>query len=272
MRLDPVALADIHSHLVPGVDDGARTLEDTLGAVDLMVQEGIRKILTTPHLDGSLTLEPARIEGRLEEVSAAFEVAARAVRASFPEIEFLRGHEVMLDVPNVDVSDSRVRLGGSSFVLIEWPRLHVPPRTAPVLQRIRDEGYRPIVAHPERYIGFDLEVAYSWREAGALLQVNYGSLAGRYGGEARNTALTLLRRGWVDYLASDYHGRPERPIYRQQAWELLAQLGGDDVLEYLCITNPSRIFRNEPPLQVPSVADERGFWARVKGILNVESV
>lgn len=267
---DPTSLADIHNHLVPDVDDGARSIEDVLASVELMTREGIRRIITTPHLDGSLTLEPEQLSERLEEVDAAFDTAVRAVGQSFPEVEFRRGHEVMLDVPDVDFSDPRVRLGGTRFILMEWPRLHLPPGTDKVLRRIVEEGYKPIVAHPERYLGIDLNVAHSWREAGAYLQVNYGSLDGRYGGDARAFALRLLRRGWADYLSSDYHGRPDRKLYRTEVWNRIEALDGDEALVHLCITNPGRVFRDEEPLPVPMLPAERGFWAKVKGILKQE--
>jgi hypothetical protein len=104
---DAVAYTDIHSHLVPGVDDGARTLEDTLASVERLTRLGIRKILTTPHLDGSLTKDPKALEARLNEVTAAWEIAADAIGRDFPEVTFKRGHEIMLDVPDVDFSDPR---------------------------------------------------------------------------------------------------------------------------------------------------------------------
>ncbi|MCG6957416.1 MAG: hypothetical protein LJF04_15610 [Gemmatimonadetes bacterium] len=270
MDSDPTALADIHSHLVPAVDDGARSLDDTLASVELMKERGIRKILTTPHLDGTLTLDRTRLEERLAEVDEAFERAAAAVGRRFPDVEFRRGHEVMLDDPDVDLSDPRVRLAGTRFVLIEWPRLHLPPGTSQVLRRIDDEGFASIVAHPERYVGMDLHVAGAWRDAGAYLQVNYGSLVGRYGRDARRFALALMRRGWADYLASDYHGRPDRDLYHAEAWDSLEALDGDDALAQMCLTNPARVFRDEEPLPVPPLPPERGFWAKVKGILRQE--
>jgi protein-tyrosine phosphatase len=270
MDSDPTALADIHNHLVPAVDDGARSIDETLASVDLMMRRGIRKILTTPHLEGSLTLDGGRLEERLAEVDEAFGMAAQAVGQKFPEVEFRRGHEVMLDAPDVDVSEPRVRLAGTRFVLIEWPRLHLPPGTRQVLGRIHGEGYRPIVAHPERYVGVDYQVAGAWRDAGAYLQVNYGSLVGRYGGDARAFALGLLRRGWADYLSSDYHGRPDRELYHSEAWDRVEALEGYDALQHMCLTNPARVFRNEEPLPVPILPAERGFWAKVKGILKQE--
>lgn len=266
---DPTALADIHSHLVPDVDDGARDLDDTLYAVEAMTRVGIRKILTTPHLDGSLTHDPALLEERLGEVDEAFGAAVEAVGERFPEVDFRRGHEVMLDVPEVDFSDPRTRLAGTKFVLVEWPRLHIPPGTVAVIERIVADGYRPIIAHPERYVGMDrgLMEAARWREAGAYLQVNYGSLVGRYGGEARRTAEGLLRRGWVDYLASDFHPRPDRPLYKEEAWAHVAGMGGQEALVHMGLTNTARIFRDELPLPVPLLPPERTFWSKVRRTL-----
>ncbi len=256
---DAVAYTDIHSHLVPGVDDGARTLEDTLASVERLTRLGIRKILTTPHLDGSLTKDPKALEARLNEVTAAWEIAADAIGRDFPEVTFKRGHEIMLDVPDVDFSDPRVRLAGTTFVLIEWPRLHVPPGTVQVLERIIGEGYRPIIAHPERYIGIDrsLDVVRQWRDVGARLQVNYGSVFGRYGAGPKLIASHMLKRGWADYLASDFHAQSQSKIYFKGISVRLESVGASEALKSLCMTNPSRILRGEDPLPVPLLLPEQ---------------
>lgn len=267
---DPTAFVDIHNHLVPGVDDGARNLRAVIDSVERMTRLSIRRIVTTPHIEGSLTLDPGALEHRLSEVSEAWERAATAIGQSFPEVEFRRGHEVALDVPNTDFSDPRIRMAGTSFVLVEWPRLQLPPGTVRVLHRIREQGYRPIVAHPERYSGMSqaLSVAGQWRDAGAYLQVNYGSLVGRYGPEAQSTAHRLLRRGWADYLASDFHGHTRLKVYKAEAWATLEDLGAEEVLVYLCRTNPGRLLADQEPLPVPVLPPERGFWARLKSMLN----
>lgn len=270
---DPTALVDVHSHLVPGVDDGARDLKAVIDSVERMTRLGIRRIITTPHIEASLTLDSARLESRLGVVTTAWERAAAAIGENFPEVEFRRGHEVCVDVPEADFSDPRIRMAGTSFVLVEWPRLQLPPGTARALARIRDLGYRPIVAHPERYSGMGqaIGVAGQWRDAGAYLQVNYGSLVGRYGADAQSTALRLLRRGWVDYLASDFHGHASLKVYKEEAWGALTELGAEEMLHYLCRTNPGRILADELPLPVPVLPNESRFWARVKGILQRSS-
>jgi protein-tyrosine phosphatase len=267
---DPTSLVDVHNHLVPGVDDGARDLTAVIDSVERMTRSSIRRIITTPHIDGSLTLDSARLERRLGAVTTAWERAAAAIREGFPEVEFKRGHEVCIDVPEVDLSDPRIRMAGTSFVLIEWPRLQLPPATARALSRISQAGYRPIVAHPERYAGMGaaIGVAGQWRDAGAYLQVNYGSLVARYGSEAQRAAFDLLERGWVDYLSSDFHGHASLKVYKDEAWDALEAIGAQDLLHYLCRTNPGRILSDEAPLPVPVLPHERRFWARLRGLLH----
>jgi protein-tyrosine phosphatase len=266
------AIGDFHSHLVPGVDDGARTLDDALEGVERMVAAGIRKIITTPHLDGSLTLDPQAFAERMAQMDGAWETIVRAVDERFPEVDFRRGHELMLDVPDPDLGDPRIRLGGSSFVLVEWPRLQLPPGTTDVIRRLRHSGVRPVIAHPERYVGFDrgLDLVREWRRAGAFLQMNYGSLVGRYGPEARELSFRLLRRGWADYLSTDFHGRPHLKLLRREAVAKLAELGADEQVTLLTVTNPQRIFRDEEPLPVPALLTQPNLWSRLRELLHLE--
>lgn len=266
---DRSSLVDIHSHLVPGVDDGARSVEAAVASVERMTHVGIRRLITTPHIRGSLTLNPEGLEERLSQVSEAFDEAAVAIKAALPEIEYKRGHEILLDVPEVDLSDPRIRMDGTSFVLVEWPRLQIPPGSHRVLARLREQGYRPIVAHPERYMGQanPLDMAGRWRRAGAYLQVNYGSLDGRYGHQANEIALQLLEAGLVDYMASDFHGKSGLKIYKEEAWEVLQERDGGEALDFMCRVNPDRILHNLDPVPVPALPPSSRLFDRIRGIM-----
>lgn len=252
---DSDLLVDIHNHLVPGVDDGAKHLPGVLASVERMTHLGIGRIVTTPHIRGSLTHDPEGLRARLDDVTRAWEAAATAVKQEFPDVEYRRGHEILLDVPEPDLTDARIRMAGTSFVLVEWPRLHIPPGTSRVLRWIRDQGYRPVVAHPERYGGMlqNPDVVLRWREAGAFLQVNYGSLVGRYGSDAEVVAFRLLEAGLVDYLASDFHGQSNLKIYKSEAWAALRVRGAEEALHVLCRSNPARLLDDLEPLPAASV-------------------
>lgn len=267
-HVDDSSLVDIHSHLVPNVDDGARDIGAVVAGIARMKALGIRRVLTTPHLHGSLTHQPDKLEARLRQVTDAFDETARTLSARHPDVEFRRGHEVLVDMPEPDLSDPRLRMAGTSFVLLEWPRLSIPPGTTRVLRWIRDQGYRPVVAHPERYAGVaDRDnLARLWKDAGAYLQVNYGSLAGRYGTRAREFALWLLEEGLADYMASDFHGHASLSIYRAEAAEVLEQREAFAALDLLSRTNPARLLDDVEPLPVPELPDEP-LLGRIRGMI-----
>jgi protein-tyrosine phosphatase len=265
------SLTDLHSHLVPGVDDGATSLEDALEGIGRMVAQGFAAAVTTPHLDADLTRDPDGFVDFLSRVDASFEALRTAAEHRFPGFVLRRGHEIRLDRPDPDVSDARVRLGGSDAVLVEWPAFQIPPETHAVLRGLSAQGVRPVLAHPERYRGYDHDpgVVARWREAGALLQVNFGSLVGRYGASVRTTALRLIEFGLADCLASDFHGRPHLELYVQETKDLFELADGSGAWEILTMENPRRILSGEDVLAVPPVDfARRGLMDRIRSFFD----
>ena len=244
--------ADFHSHLVPGVDDGSRTLEEALHSVGRMVEAGVTRVVTTPHLPASIATSPDFAE-YMSHVDGRWAKIRSAVRERHPELDFRRGFEVRLDAPLPYPLDERLRLGGTNSVLVEWPGFRVHAGTPEALLRIAETGLTPIVAHPERYYGIDeeLDIVRAWRRAGALLQGNYGSLAGQNGPRATALILRLLEEGLLDYLCSDFHGRREYTLYLGPGASALKRYGGERQLDLLGNVNPARLFEGKPPMPVP---------------------
>lgn len=261
-----MALTDFHNHLIPGVDDGAQDIAESRAGLQAMFDSGVRTLVATPHVQGSLTRSKESLDKRLAELDAGWSRLTDELAGEFPELRLARGAEVMLDTPEPDFSDERVRLAGGPFVLVEFPFMTVPPQAERVLSTIRIAGWMPILAHPERYNGLDAEVRApgEWRHFGAYLQVNAGSVLGRYGDGARRVALALLERGWVDYIASDYHARGRAHLRACRAY--LEQLGGAEHARLLMEANPARVLEGEPPIPVPPLRTKRGLLARIAGV------
>ena len=258
-------LGDFHNHLVPGVDDGARSLEEALDGVRAMVAQGIRRIVTTPHLQASTLMDPDRGGARLDTVQEAFGTLREAVEETFESVTLASGFEVNLDMPAPDLGDPRVRLAGTRFVLVEWPRFQVPPGTERVLAGIREAGWIPVIAHPERYHGLDsgLEIPRRWRRAGAYLQVNHASVLGRYGTEARNRAVRLLQDGVVDYLSTDFHPRPGLSLGVDAVRAFFDEADAASSFQRLACINPGRLMQDEEPLPVPGFSVRKGLLSRI---------
>lgn len=256
-------LVDFHNHVIPGVDDGAQDLEQSRFALERLRESGVTTVIATPHLDGSLTMRPGALAERLEQLDVGWRALREMAALEFPEMTLGRGVELMLNTPAPDLSDERVRLCGGEFLLMEFPYMTVPPQSVQAVSDLRMKGWRPVIAHPERYYGLDaaLELPGEWRRCGALLQVNAGSIVGRYGDDARRIAHELLGRGWVDYIASDYHARGRTSIRSARAH--LIELGGEEQVELLMRVNPSRLVAGEAPLPVAPLRVKRGLWSRI---------
>jgi len=262
---------DFHSHLIPGVDDGSATPEQSVESLRAFAAQGAATVLTTPHFDASLTKMPVALAARLGVFDAGWAqlVAAReAALAAEPGLvlpEIKRGVELMLDDPDPDLSDDRIRLAGGAFVLCEFPAMQLPPNAEWAMHNLRQKGWRPVIAHPERYRNHDtrLSVLSRCRAAGAHLQVNAGSLIGQHGSRAQMVAFALLQAGWVDYLSSDYHARGTPATAR--AVEALVQRGAAAQATRLTVENPARLLAGDGPLPVqPLDAQEaQSWWTRL---------
>lgn len=247
--------ADFHSHLVPTVDDGSRNLDDSLHAIGLMIAAGVDRIITTPHFRASL-LTSSRFDPAMDYIDRRWRRVRDAVRATWPGLDFRQGFEVRLDAPAPDLSHPRMRLGGTDFVLVEWPAFMARLGSPDMLSRLVDSGYIPVLAHPERYHGIDreLRIVHAWKDAGAYLQSNYGSLTGHYGPKPEALVHRFLQQGLVDYFSSDFHGRRGYTLYLEPGTEALRRLGGNPQLDLLARVNPARLFEGKRPLPVPPLA------------------
>lgn len=258
-------MIDFHNHLVPGVDDGAATLEESREALAAFAAQGVRTVIVTPHYRASVAASGAEREAFFALVDPAWERLREMAAAEFPALRLERGAEVALDTPHPDLSDARIRLAGTRFVLVEFPFMSIPPNADTAVFDLKMRGWTPVIAHPERYANLaeDLRAAAEWKRVGAYLQVNCASLLGRYGAAPKKLAWELVRRGMADFLSSDYHARGHPRVAEARA--ALEEAGGERQAELLLAGNAARMLAGEAPEPVDPLEKKSGLWGRLFG-------
>ncbi len=261
---DVTDLVDLHCHLVPAVDDGAPTVEAGVEALTSFFEAGIRRVVTTPHLDG------ARVQGsRRNLIETAFQELASAAASVLPDTRLELAYEVRIDDPEIDLSDRTLGLSDGGGLLVEFPQLALPAYSDRMLEVVIDQDWIPVLAHPERYAGIGLAYEWieRWRALGALMCLNVGSLFGEHGPEAERVARRMLASGQVDLIASDHHARPRRSTSLRQGWDLLtagASAETQEAVHTLMVTNPLAILSGNALLPVPAIGPGGGWLDRVK--------
>ncbi len=193
---------DMHSHLIPGIDDGAKTMEDSLALIQQLRELGFTKIITTPHIHSEHYLNTKA--GILEGVANV----QQAVAAAGIDIPVEASAEYYMDDHFEGLLNRNELLPiAGKYILVETSFFGAPPKMDVYFFKIQTKGYTPILAHPERYLyqHHDLRPFEEMREKGILLQLNTLSLTGHYGPQVAKQARTMLKRGLIDLLGSDMH-------------------------------------------------------------------
>ncbi len=201
-------MIDLHSHILPGIDDGPGTLEGSLELARVAVAAGTRTILATPHINTDERIDAAMVAAGLEELRPAL------AAAEIP-LEVLPGGEIAI-WRLVDLDDTALRslaLGGGPYLLVESPFSPVVGDFEPMVLDLHARGHRVLLAHPERCPAFQRDPTRLERlvTAGVLVQVTAGSMAGAFGSTVRRFTAGLLRDGLVHVVASDAHDTERRP-------------------------------------------------------------
>ncbi|MBU4563816.1 MAG: hypothetical protein KMY53_12310 [Desulfarculus sp.] len=255
-------MLDLHSHVLPGLDDGAPDMEQALAMCRLALDDGVRLMAATPHW------YPARDPLTMGEISRAVGALRVALASAGLPLELVAGAEVALDpdLPRLAKEGVLPTLGGGPYFLLECP-LHTSPRLLPdLIYSLRLAGLRPILAHAERtWAGTE---NWDWLQGlvgqGCLVQVTAASLTGKLGSAPRKTAEALLSLGLVNLLASDAHSVNWRPPGLSQAAAVAERLCEAGAAEVLTRLTPQAVLAGEEPPPAPQPARRRGlfFWRK----------
>lgn len=204
--------ADMHSHFIPGIDDGAKTMEDTLFMLRAMADMGFKTIITTPHIFIDYYPNTAEI------ILAGLKDVQAAVKENNIDITLRAAAEYYIDDHFTQLLEQKVPLLTihKNEVLVEFSMMYEPPRLAEILFDMIKAGYKPVIAHPERYLFFhrNIEKFTELKDRGCLLQLNMLSIAGYYGANIKVVADKLLAKGLYDYCGSDMHHEKHAVVLR----------------------------------------------------------
>jgi len=257
---------DIHSHILPEIDDGARSLNEALNMADIAFADGINQRVCTPHLFNGLSKDPrtTEIEDRVGEFQKA--IGGKGLKV-------LPGCEVRVSPGLVKQAEANLltALNGNSYMLMELPTPSVPRGTRKWFRKLKSRGVRPILVHPER----NMEIQRSpWIAAdlvtdGVLMQVTAMSIAGQFGTAAKTCAESLLRHNCVHFLATDTHRPEKRPPVLSRGRDAAAAIVGPEAARRLVEDNPLSVVTGMPflrpeiiPYEKPAGASRSMFLGR----------
>jgi protein-tyrosine phosphatase len=231
-------LIDIHSHVLYGMDDGARTLDDSLAMLASAAENGTTDLVCTPHANLTYRFDPEQIRDKLAELQA------RAKVQLYSGCDFHLSYENIQDAIE---HPQKYTIDHKNYLLVEFSDLLIFRNTAEILGRLQDAGMIPIITHPERnsLLRQRIDQIEAWVEAGTRVQVTAQSLLGEFGRRAKEFSETLLARDLVHFIASDAHDCQRRPPRMDLAYARLKQERGDAIAEALCVTNPRAVLQGE---------------------------
>jgi len=194
---------DIHSHLLPGIDDGAKDLEDSIALISKMSSYGIKNFITTPHVLGDVYPNSSKLI--LEKLS---EVKDELKKRQMLDINIKASAEYMLDEQFCKLLENDdILVLKDNLILVEMSYFNAPYNLYEIIFDILNKGYKPILAHPERYNFYhdDFQNYYKLKKAGCLFQLNLLSLTEQYGKGVQKTAEKLVKENLYDFVGTDTH-------------------------------------------------------------------
>jgi protein-tyrosine phosphatase len=257
-------LVDIHSHILPYIDDGADDWDSALEMLKNAEQEGIVAIVATPHI---LHSNDFKIEPKI--ISTYKELCQRA-RAAGLKIKIYLGCEIYAQ-PDTSLDHQIATVNANKkYFLIEFPMNSIPQFLPEQFFNFILNEQIPIIAHPERNIGFQKRphLIYEYVQRGALMQINEGSLRGRYGELAKLLAFKMIENKLTHFVASDGHKPNSRTVTLAESYNLILEKFGKEAANRLFVDNPIKAIKGEPiQISTPVTIDDNlkpNFWKRLK--------
>ena len=242
-------MIDLHTHILPNVDDGAVSLEDALHMAQLALESGVYQIVATPHYNCANS-------ATYEEIEHSYMVLCDALEYEQLPLKLLLGMEIFADddLPRKLVKKEVRTYPNSKYFLVEFDMDESVDYFERILEQCVEEGFLPVIAHPERYdaVWESPEIANDWCKKGYGVQVNRDSLLGKFGQRAYECADYLVKHGWANCIASDAHAPYMRSTYWRESLQFLLRTYGQRNMMLYLKNNPERILQGKSILPIRS--------------------
>ncbi|MGX7196883.1 tyrosine-protein phosphatase [Enterococcus olivae] len=220
-------MIDLHCHILPGVDDGADTIEDSLAMAKKAISQGITHILCTPHHNNG------RYENVKESVIHSVSLLQTEIDKHNLDLTLLEGQEVRITGDLItEINQDRILFTDldDTYILIEFPTMDVPAYTEQIFFELRAMGKVPVIVHPERNAKLreNPDLLIPFLEMGCLGQLTAPSIVGVFGKSIQKTAKEMVARNLVQMVASDAHGIKKRTFYMKEAYEIIGKENGKE--------------------------------------------
>ena len=232
-------MIDFHSHILPDIDDGSRSLEESIKIVEEAKSVGFNKIISTSHY----------IERYYESDKEKRTELLEQLKSNITDVELFLGNEIYItyDIIKLIEEGKASTINDSRYILFELPLNTKPMNAEEVVYRIIEKGGIPVIAHPERYsyVQNDIKFAEKLFDMGALFQSNYGSIIGMYGSKAKKTVKKLLKQDMVHFLGSDVHRTNQIYPKIPQIMKKLKRIVSERKIEELTELNAEKVLKDE---------------------------
>ncbi len=234
-------MIDIHTHILPGLDDGARDLEEALGMLRMAAAAGTTDIVATSHSDPQFVFDRRASE---EQVAVLQRAIGESIRVHY-------GCELHLTLENIEAalqSPEEYSIAHRGHLLVEFSNFLIPKTTTGIFDRMIDRGLHPIIAHPERnpLLRSRMSELEDWVGRGCSMQVTAHSFLGRFGKSAKAASVQLMSRGLVHFLASDAHDLEHRPPVLDEVDRYVRETFDPEAADLLLVDNPRSVLEGFP--------------------------
>ncbi len=234
-------MVDIHSHILPGWDDGSRNMEESLEMLRIAVEGGTTDIVATPHANGEFPFQPEAINRIFGELKAAANGMIRIHLGCDFHVHFENVQDALLN-------PTKYTINHGNYLMVELPDVMNLQVIREILSRLRDRGTVPIITHPERNMQMQVkpDELKQWVMDGCLMQITGQSLLGRFGNTAQHCCNQLLKEDLVHFVASDAHDTRDRTPRLSEAYEAIESRYGKKRAERLFRLNPAAVVAGQP--------------------------